>query len=228
MTSSSSEFRPVATSTAIGTSELRTGEWTRLGGSSVLGDAVTEKTLSQLAEKTRLSAQAQGYAIGWAEGRRQAALEAESEAVAIGQQREAEDRRRAEEHQREVAALRAAATELRNATAHVCNTVETHATHVAITLVEAILGRELSQAGDPVGDAVRRALTLMPGEPLTRIRLNPDDARSPRLAELLEEQTVVVPDASLHRGDAVVEADDHVIDARIGTALERVREVLEP
>ena len=50
--------------------DLRTGVWTRLGDDRVLGDAVTEAVLGALAERTRDAAQAQGYAVGWAEGQR--------------------------------------------------------------------------------------------------------------------------------------------------------------
>ena len=46
--------------------ELRVGNWTRLGGSTVLGDQVTESMLDVLAERTRDAARAQGYATGWA------------------------------------------------------------------------------------------------------------------------------------------------------------------
>src|SRR4051794_29241221 len=69
----------------LATPELRTGVWTRFGDSNVLGDAVTEETLSTLAESTRTAARSQGYAVGWAEGQRaareQARIEAEEAAL---------------------------------------------------------------------------------------------------------------------------------------------------
>ena len=52
--------------------DLRTGVWTRLGDSAVLGDPVTEAALDGLAERTHSAARAQGYAVGWAEGRQEA------------------------------------------------------------------------------------------------------------------------------------------------------------
>ena len=58
-----------SSATGLATPELRSGDWTRLGGATVLGDAVTERTLSSLAESTRAAARAQGYAEGWAQGR---------------------------------------------------------------------------------------------------------------------------------------------------------------
>ncbi|HEY1134125.1 MAG TPA: hypothetical protein VGE77_06075, partial [Nocardioides sp.] len=53
--------------------ELRTGNWTRRGGPGVLGDPVTEELMDALATSTRAAAQSQGYAVGWAQGRRDAA-----------------------------------------------------------------------------------------------------------------------------------------------------------
>ncbi|HRD62006.1 MAG TPA: hypothetical protein PL137_13945, partial [Nocardioides sp.] len=58
------------------TPELRSGEWTRFGPDSVLGDAVTEAALSAMVDDARSAAQAQGYSVGWAQGRREAADEA--------------------------------------------------------------------------------------------------------------------------------------------------------
>ncbi|MCW2818177.1 MAG: hypothetical protein JWR42_964, partial [Marmoricola sp.] len=77
MTTSSSEARVIravdlVSAPALRTPELRTGSWTRLGDASVLGDVVTEATLSTLAEQARAAGQSQGYAVGWASGRREA------------------------------------------------------------------------------------------------------------------------------------------------------------
>uniref|UniRef100_UPI001E558557 hypothetical protein n=1 Tax=Nocardioides sp. Leaf374 TaxID=2876560 RepID=UPI001E558557 len=41
---------PAEAATVAATPELRDGSWTRLGGSSVLGDLVTEQALAGLAE----------------------------------------------------------------------------------------------------------------------------------------------------------------------------------
>ncbi|MDO9377688.1 MAG: hypothetical protein Q7T56_02480, partial [Nocardioidaceae bacterium] len=52
--------------------ELRTGPWTRLGSPGLAGDPVTESMLTELAARAEAAARAQGYAAGWAEGRREA------------------------------------------------------------------------------------------------------------------------------------------------------------
>ena len=68
--SSSTAFTPLETP------ELRSGTWTRFGDRAVLGDAVTETALAALADSSRAVARSQGYAVGWAQGRREAAAEA--------------------------------------------------------------------------------------------------------------------------------------------------------
>jgi flagellar assembly protein FliH len=65
----------------------------------------------------------------------------------------------------------------------------------------------------------------VPGEPVTRIRVAPGEASIPGLAEL-GGTAVVVADPTLGRGDALVETDHGVVDARVSTALQRVLEVL--
>src|SRR5688572_17219799 len=76
---------------ALPTPELRTGHWTRLGSESVLGDLVTESVLGDIADRVRAAATAEGYAVGWAQGRRDAAAAAAEEArVRAAEQAEAE------------------------------------------------------------------------------------------------------------------------------------------
>src|SRR3954462_4330673 len=100
-----------------GTRELRTGGWTRLGSSSVLGDAVTEHTLSGLAEQAQAAARAQGYSTGWAEGRRAAEEGADEQRLALVAEHQADEARREAEHRAAVAALTRAAQQLTDALA---------------------------------------------------------------------------------------------------------------
>jgi flagellar assembly protein FliH len=211
----------------LATPELRTGVWTRFGANSVLGDAVTEETLSALAESTRTAARSQGYAVGWAEGRRAAREQADAVAEATeAARREAEDVR-AREHAAAVAALELAAARLHEAVDGLCATVEHQASGLAWELTQELVGHELRAVTGP--DVVRRALALAPTDPIVRLHLHPDqasDLSEADRAELAEHGTAVVADASLGWGDALVETADHVVDLRFRTALERVREVL--
>ena len=205
--------------------ELRSGDWTRLGSTAVLGDPVTEHMLSTLAADAQAAARAQGYAMGWAEGRRAAEEQAQVARAEADERRRVVEERHEAEHQEAVAALVRAAAVLEESVATTCARVETHAVRLAAQLTEALVGHELSVATNPGLGAVRRALALLPGEPVARIRVAPEAATDPELVALAG-SAVVVPDPTLGRGDALVESDSAVVDARVSTAVQRVLEVL--
>lgn len=212
-----------AAATGLATPELRSGAWTRLGGDRVLGDQVTEQTLSSLAETTRQAAQSQGYAIGWAQGRREAAEAARLLAEETEQRRAAEDARREAEHRAAIAALEAATAAVQQTFADACAQVETQATNLAFEITRELVGRELRD-GDAAGEQlVRRALAVLPETGFARLRVHPDLA--PQLREV-DGTATVVADPALAPGDILVEADHHVVDLRLSTALDRLREAL--
>jgi flagellar assembly protein FliH len=208
--------------------ELPTGPWTRLGQRSVHGDAVTEGALDGLAGNIRSKARAQGYSVGWAQGRRQAVLEAQQQQAEREADAKAAERLRAEEHAEALAALRLAAQALHEQAAVVAARVEDAALELARELTRTLVGHELRTATDPAGDTVRRALTLLPEQddvPVT-LRLHPDVATAAASGDLRARGVRVVADSSLDTCDAVVETDDTVVDARVSEALGRVLEVL--
>lgn len=208
--------------------ELRSGTWTRLGGTQVLGDAVTEHTLSGLIEETRSAARAQGYSTGWAEGRRAAEHQARDAAHQAAEQQALAEQRREAEHRAACENLARAAADFARVTAEVCAQVEDHTLALAAVLTEELLGHELAVATHPGLDAVRRALALAPRESVARIRVSAAEGIEAGLAELvdLNPTVVVIADPALRRGEAVVEADRFVVDARVSGAMERVRAVL--
>lgn len=214
---SSSEFA------ALATPELRTGEWTRFGADSVLGDAVTEHTMSTLAESTRAVARSQGYSVGWAEGQRHAREQSLTAAVEHEQFRLAAEADRAVEHATAVTALEKAAAELRIAAAQICAAIEDRASELAWEITRELVGHELRSAEDL--DVIRRVLNLLPDHPVAAVRLHPEDV--PGSTELAAHGVSVIADPSLDRGDALVEAADHVLDLRLDGALQRIREVLQ-
>jgi len=216
-----------ATPLVLADRELRSGSWTRHGGTAVLGDAVTEHALSGLVERAGAAARAQGYATGWAEGRRAAQEEAQRTTAELLAHAEAEQARRDAEHRGAVDALARAAVRLEAAVAQVAARLEAHVTEVAVALTETLLGHELAVAESPGVDAVRRALALAPGEPVVRVRVCPEDAAASGLAAITA-GAVVVADPALRRGDAVVETTESVLDATVSGAMARVREVLQP
>jgi flagellar assembly protein FliH len=205
--------------------ELRVGNWTRLGGSAVLGDRVTETMLDGLAEKARGAARAQGYAVGWAEGRRTAAEEAlREEASRVAAHAAAETRRDAE-HRAAVDALGRAAEQVRGLLDGLASAVEAQATELALALTAEVLGAHAVAATAP--DVVARVLQVLPATPVGTVRLHPSVATGPAVRDLADRGLTVVPDPTLGRADALVESPDgSVTDLRVDEAMARIREVL--
>lgn len=209
----------------LSTPELRSGTWTRFGGGHGLGDPVTEAVLSDLAETTRAAARAQGYSTGWAEGRREAAAEAAAHRAELELLHHEAEARREAEHRAALDAVQALAEQLAAQLAATTERLESRVVEVALDLTETILGHELSVAADPARDGLRRALALLPDEPVTRVRVSPLDGISDELRDLAGTARIVT-DPSLGRGEVVVHADDVVVDARVSGAMARVREAL--
>ena len=205
--------------------DLRDGEWTRLAPGSALGDVVSEETLATVAEHARDAARAQGYAVGWAQGRREATEAAAAAAEIEARRHRREEDRREAEHLEAVEALRRAADELRAVIDDVCERLEAQATDVAWALTETLVGHEVR--GAQASDVVARVLALRPTGQLARVRLHPDHLESPALKTLVEDGVRCIGDPSLGRLDALVHVEDHVFDLRVDTAMERVREVLQ-
>lgn len=164
---------------------------------------------------------AAGYAAGYAAGRaagEESTRAAEAEVLAAYQARLA-------------AVLHAAEAAVADALSGVSAVADAAArvtAGAAFTLAEAIVGRELALAADPGRDAVARALALAPeGVDLT-LRLNPADAAALDADSFAGGRAVtVVADPEVAPGDCVADAGWTRVDARISTALERVRAVLD-
>ncbi len=232
MTSTSSEpvvLRDLPTGAAphaAADADLRAGTWTRLGSPSVLGDPVTEQTLSALAEHARDAARAQGYAAGWAQGRAAFLAQAEVAEAERATRLEAEHARAAQERLSATLALGAAATACQAQVEQVAAELAGHTVTLALQIAEAVLGREVATAADPGADALRRALIEVPPMVPLTVRIHPAD-RALLDPSVLEGRPVVfADDPALGRGDAVVETETNVVDATLSAALDRVREVL--
>lgn len=226
MTSSSEALAP-ADLARLEIPELRIGEWTRLGGRAVLGDAVTESVLGGIAAEARSAAQARGYAAGWAEGRRAAAAAAVDEEAARSAAAAAQEVRREAEHRAAVDALGRAAEEVRGLLDGLTAAIEQQVTELAWALATEVVGAAVSTLGP--ADVVARVLQVLPPAPVGRVRLHPGvvSSMSPALAELTSRGLELVPDPLLGPGDALVETPDGgVTDLRIDEAMARVREVL--
>jgi flagellar assembly protein FliH len=97
---------------------------------------------------------------------------------------------------------------------------------LAVQLAEVLVGQELSVAEAAARLAVERVLTVAGPESVRAVRLNPGD-----LAALDEDvrrrfRVTLVADPTIASGDAVADLDDGFLDARVSTAMARVREAL--
>jgi flagellar assembly protein FliH len=101
---------------------------------------------------------------------------------------------------------------------------------LALQIAELIVMSEVAHSDDPGRDAIVRCFTeLEPGERAV-IRLHPDDVAGlgPVDDLLIDRSFEVVGDPSVGRGDAVAVTGNGSIDARLASAIERVRQELLP
>jgi flagellar assembly protein FliH len=147
--------------------------------------------------------------------------------AALGEIAAAEATGRSAQLRRVADSLVAAAGQLAEARVQAVQLGAVEAAELAYQLAEAFLQRELT-IGQPVLDAVTRALGLVPdGEDLI-VRLHPGDAIDPaELAALAPDVSMrIVPDPKVEPGGCVVVAGPCRVDAQIGAALARARQVL--
>lgn len=180
-------------------------------------------------EAIRTAARAEGYAVGWAQGRRAADEAAAREAVTAADERAEATRRAAGEVAAALQALDAATAALEARAVVPASDLAAAVAASAFELAQALLGRELALAADPGLDAIVRALVLLPAGRPVIARLHPEDASVTSTgldSAALGREVVVVADPIVERGGAIVECDASRVDAQLGPALERLREVL--
>ena len=172
------------------------------------------------------AARATGHAAGYLEGLRAGAAvakeRAEENEIVVAQ---AADRTRAR-IDAAVAALARAADALERRTLPLLGEVQTAIADAAVDIAEAVIGHELSCGDASARSALGRALGGVDVERVIAIRLNPDDLADLTSSSAAATAVTLVADATLSRGDAVTEFDEGFLDARIGSALERVRSAL--
>jgi flagellar assembly protein FliH len=215
--------------------ELRTSPLAqRFGSDPRLADPRLESAFAATAERVRRAAQVQGYAEGHAAGLREARQAAAAVAAAEEARHQAAARAAGDRVTQALVALATAASMLESRVVPTAREVEDVARTAALALTEALLGRELAVAREPGLDAVRRALALAPRDRPVLVRLHPDDhaTLSPHAVQQLPQaagrSVQLVADPSVEPGGAVADCDATRIDAQLGPALDRVREVLAP
>jgi flagellar assembly protein FliH len=201
-------------------------------------------------ERAKQQARTAGYAEGWAQGQRAAALEAQAAADRARAVEQAHDQRRSAALAQAVNALGRAVTGLETQLMPTLQELQEAVLAHAFELAEAILGRALTDPEGRGADALRRAMAAAPEQGEIVVSLNPDDYRN-----LVGSATEAVPrpppgpldgrenpdkgvynyggrpvrlrpDPSLRPGDAVAETGTTTVDASIAAAVHRAREAL--
>jgi flagellar assembly protein FliH len=184
---------------------------------------------SEAVAKAKEEARTAGFAAGWAQGQREAAVAAQA---AHDQQATAEQRRaaqRAAATEQAIVALGRAAAGLEARTAATVEQIENLIAEYAVQLAEAIVGRELADPAHRGVDAIRRVLADAPTTSPVTVSLHPDDhAALDNAGEYeVDGRTVRLrPSPAVRPGDAVAEVGAMTIDATVAAAVARVREAL--
>lgn len=181
--------------------------------------------------KTHTAAKArgftQGHAVGYAAGlqlagREAAAARARHDAEHAGRVSALEAR-----HAAELASVRLAVAALAERTVPVLADSEQAMFSCALELAEALLGHELRDGETSARAALARAQGTGETEVPVAIRMNPADlAILGRDGGTLPENVTLVGDPALSRGDAVAEYPHGFLDARLCTAVDRVKVAL--
>jgi len=174
-------------------------------------------------DQARVSGHAAGFAAGLREAEAQvaariAALEAET-AASISHGRARVDLA--------VALLNSAADALDTRTVPLLESAHATLAESAMLVAEAVVGSELSDAGVAARSALHRALDSVDVGVVHEVRMNPADLATLGPDVLAAAGVTFTPDATLARGDAMTQFPDGYLDARIGSALARVKAAIE-
>lgn len=176
---------------------------------------------------------ASGYSAGWSAGTRAGLKEVEEQRRRLAAEAAERAEQAAAAAQAALATLARAAAAAQARLTPVVADAHTELTAAAVALAETLLGAELRDDETAARAALRRALSVQ-DEDVVRIRLHPDDLAhlTRTLADLPAELTVpdgveLVADPALDRGDALSELAEGYLDARLSTAVARVKDALE-
>ncbi len=174
---------------------------------------------------------AAGFSAGWAAGARAAADAAATERSRLLAEHEAREAQREAATSQALSALGAAMQQWNLKAMPVVDDARRTLYSAALDLAAAILQREIEPGSSSARTLLNRALDLPVEATPNVLRLHPDDLLHVNL--LIESGQAEVPaglrlvgDSRLSHGDAITEHEDGALDARIGTALARAREVL--
>ncbi len=177
----------------------------------------------------RLAAQAQGYAVGWAQGQQAAMASTEQLREALVHDHEHHESVARAAVEQLLVALRGATLQVLERTTPAVEDMTELILESAVALARAVLGAELRSLDDAALDGLRRALAPLPADGAVTVRVSPAD--HDHLRSLLGQQGGAIAfgahqlqlhrDATLAPGDAVAEQAGSIVDARIEAGLAR-------
>ena len=187
---------------------------------------------SALVERAKQQARTAGYAEGWAQGQRAAAIQAEAAAEQARAVEQSHEQRRAAALAQAVNALGRSVTGLETQLMPTMHELQEAVLAHAFELAEAIIGRTLDDPDGRAADALRRAMNAAPAHGEIVVSLHPDDYRN--LVGSATEADFdyagrpvhLRPNPALRPGDAVAETGTTTVDASIAAAVDRAREAL--
>ncbi|OJF11692.1 flagellar assembly protein [Couchioplanes caeruleus subsp. caeruleus] len=183
-------------------------------------------------ERAKQEARTAGYAAGWAQGQRAAAVEAETVVERARAREHAHEQRRAAALAQAVNALGRAVTGLETQLMPTLHELQEAVLAHAFELAEAIVGRAMDDPEGRAAAALRRAMNAAPDQGDIVVSLHPEDFRNlvgtATDADYNYEGRPVHlrPDPALRPGDAVAETGTTTVDASIAAAVARAKEAL--
>lgn len=182
-------------------------------------------------ERAKQQAKTAGYAEGWAQGQRAAAIEADAAAHRARAMEHQHEQRRSAALAQAVNALGRAVTGLETQLMPTLQELQEAVLAHAFELAEAIVGRTLDDPDHRAADALRRAMAAAPDQGEIVVSLHPDDYRN-LVGDASPDHTYggrpvhLRPDPALRPGDAIALTGSTTVDASIAAAVQRAREAL--
>lgn len=210
-------------------SDLRTSPFVgRFGVDPRLVDPTLEAVVADAEERARAVGWERGRQEGMEAVRREIVEQALAQDQARAEQLQAQEQRRDQELARVVDALRLSTADLDAREAPVFEDIERSVATMAVQVAEVLVGRHLELGKWSALEAVQRALALAPRQSAAIVRLHPDSTLElPDVSGAVPGGAVtIVADPSIEIGGCIVEVGNRTIDAQLGPALQRLREVL--
>jgi flagellar assembly protein FliH len=178
----------------------------------------------------REQARLEGFEIGYAEGVARAAEEAQQAADVERDRAMLVEQRMQAMVDSSAAVLMRSAEELALRQAANLGDVEDLLLDAAYDLATVLVGRELQSVSEPVRDAIRRALTMVPDDGSVTVFVHPVDLENlAAIEDFAPGRPIrIAADPNVEPGSCTVNVGATHVDASLGAALARVREVLEP